>query len=100
MSSHNIIANIAKQGLETSVYGVCGDDMAGTVAINSLKEVGTNVDNVKMLENINTRCFHVSYQELNGKLEFTSKKRCPFCNIKKCTKMSKNIILYIELNKN
>ena len=83
MTSHNIIANIAKLGLETSVYGVCGDDNAGTIAINSLKEVGTNVDNVKKLKSINTRCFHVSYQELNGKLEFVSKKRCPICNIKR-----------------
>ena len=65
MTSHNIIANIAKLGLETSVCGVCGDDMAGTIAINSLKEVGTNIDNVKVIEDINTRCFHVSYQELN-----------------------------------
>lgn len=83
MTSHNIIANIAKLGLETSAYGVCGDDMAGTIAVNSLKEVGTNVDNVKKIESINTRCFHVSYQELNGKLEFVSKKRCPICNIKR-----------------
>lgn len=89
MTSHNIIANIAKFGLETAVYGACGNDMAGTIAINSLKEVGTNIDNVKRLENINTRCFHVSYQELNGKLEFTSKKRCPVCNIKRWYEESK-----------
>lgn len=89
MTSHNIIANIAKLGLETSVCGACGDDMAGTIAINSLKEVETNIDNVKMIENINTRCFHVSYQELNGKLEFTSKKRCPVCNIKRWYEESK-----------
>ena len=89
MTSHNIIANIAKQGLETSVCGVCGDDIIGTIAINSLKNVGTNIDNVKMIKNINTRCFHVSYQEQNGKLEFTSKKRCPLCNIKRWYEESK-----------
>ena len=89
MTSHNIIENIAKLGLETGVYGVCGDDMAGTIAINSLKEVGTNIDNVKIIENVNTRCFHVSYQELNGKLKFTSKKRCPVCNIKRWYEESK-----------
>lgn len=89
MTSHNIIANIAKLGLETSVYGVCGDDMAGTIAIDSLKEVGTNIDNVKIIENVNTLCFHVSYQELNGKLEFTSKKRCPICNMKRWYEESK-----------
>lgn len=83
MTSHNIIANIAKLGLETSVYGVCGNDMAGAIAIKSLKDVGTNVDNVKVIDGINTRCFHVSYQDLNGELEFVSKKRCPICNIKR-----------------
>ena len=83
MTSHNIIVNIAKLGLETSVYGVCGNDMAGTVAIGSLKEAGTNIDNVKIIEDLNTRCFHVSQQELNGKLEFVSKKRCPICNEKR-----------------
>ena len=89
MTSHNIIANIAKLGLETSVYGVCGNDMTGSIAINSLKEVGTNIDNVKIIDDINTRCFHVSYQEINDKLEFVSKKRCPVCDIKKWYEESK-----------
>ena len=89
MTSHNIIANIAKLGLETSAYGVCGNDMAGRIAIKSLKDVGTNVDHVKMLEQVNTRCFHVSYQEINGKLEFTSKKRCPVCKNKRWYEESK-----------
>ena len=83
MTSHNIIANIAKLGFETSVYGVCGNDMAGIIARDSLKEVGVNVEHVKMIDDIHTRCFHVSYQEVNGKLEFTSKKRCPICKVKR-----------------
>ena len=93
MSSHNIIVNIAKFGLPTFVYGICGNDMAGAVAINSLKSLGTNVDNIKVIDNINTRCFHVSYQEVNNKLEFVSKKRCPICNEKKWYDESK-----IEVN--
>ena len=83
MTSHNIIANIAKFGLETSVFGVCGNDMAGNIAIKSLKDTGTNVDNIKIIDNLNTRCFHVTYAEENGKLVFTSKKRCPICQTKK-----------------
>ena len=83
MSSHNIIANIASFGLETSVYGVCGNDILGTISINSLKDLGVNVDNIKILDDISTRCFHVSYKEVNQKLEFQSKKRCPLCNRKK-----------------
>ena len=82
MTAHNIIANIAKFGLETSVFGVCGNDMAGNIAIQSLKDIGTNVDNIKIIDNLKTRCFHVSYSEENGQLVFTSKKRCPICQTK------------------
>ena len=77
MTSHNIVANIAKMGLDTAVYGVCGQDVTGNVALKSLKDIGVNIDNVEIMENIKTRCFHVSYIEENGKLEFKSKKRCP-----------------------
>ena len=82
MTSHNIVANIAKMGLDTAVYGVCGQDVTGNVALKSLKDIGVNIDNVEIMENIKTRCFHVSYIEENGKLEFKSKKRCPICNQK------------------
>ncbi len=82
MTSHNIIANIAKMGLDTAVYGVCGQDVTGNVALKSLKNIGVNIDNIEIMENIKTRCFHVSYIEENGKLEFKSKKRCPICNQK------------------
>lgn len=83
MSSHNIIANIASFGFQTSIYGVCGNDVTGSISIESLKSLGVNTDNIKILDNINTRCFHVSYEENNNKLEFKSKKRCPVCNKKK-----------------
>lgn len=82
MTSHNIIANIAKLGLETGVYGACGNDTAGNIAIKSLRDIGVNVDNIRIIDNLSTRCFHVSYFEENGKLEFKSKKRCPVCNEK------------------
>ena len=93
MSSHNIIFNIAKLGLNTAVYGACGDDALGKVAINSLQEVGVNIDGVKIKKDIHTRSFHVLYQEVDGKLEFVSKKRCPFCNTKRWYEMSE-----IEVN--
>ena len=83
MSSHNIIANISKMELETAAYGVCGDDMAGHIAIKSLKDIGVNVDNIEIIKDLKTRCFHVSYFDNNGKLEFKSKKRCPLCNEKR-----------------
>lgn len=83
MSSHNIIANLSQMNLDTAVYGVCGDDMAGKIAIKSLKDIGVNIENIQILKDINTRCFHISYIENNDKLEIKSKKRCPKCNEKK-----------------
>lgn len=84
MSSHNIIANLSEKGFSTKVIGVCGDDIQGLTAKESLKDLGVDVSNIDINENINTRCFHVSYyNDENNKLFFTSKKRCPICNEKK-----------------
>ena len=83
MSSHNIIINLANLGLETSVIGACGNDMAGTIAIKSLKDCEVDVSNIKIDNNLSTRCFHVSYTKKEGTLSFISKKRCPVCNQKK-----------------
>lgn len=83
MTSHNIIANLAKMGVKTSVFACCGNDCQGEIAIKSLGKIKVDVADVKIIENVRTRCFHVSYFDKNGKLSFTSKKRCPFCNYKK-----------------
>lgn len=83
MTSHNIIANIASYGLETSAYGVCGNDKVGKISIDSLKKLNVNVDNIKIIDGLSTRAFHVSYYKEKAKLKFTSKKRCPYCNSKK-----------------
>ena len=89
MSSHNIIANIAQMKVDTAVYGVCGDDMAGSIDIKSLSDIGVNTENIQVVKGLNTRCFHVSYFENNGKLEFKSKKKCPVCNEKRWYEPSK-----------
>lgn len=83
MTSHNIIANLAKIGFSTAVFGCCGDDYQGKMAINSLEKIKVDISNIKVINNVRTRCFHVSYYEIGDKLTFTSKKRCPFCNNKK-----------------
>lgn len=83
MTSHNIIANLKLLKNECSVFGVCGDDKAGEISIKSLKDIGVDTNNVLILENVKTRCFHVSYFEEEGKFDFISKKRCPVCNEKK-----------------
>lgn len=83
MTAHNIIANLAKMGLSTAVFGTCGDDPQGRIVIKSLENVKVDTKNINILNNLRTRCFHVSYFENNDKLSFTSKKRCPLCNNKK-----------------
>ena len=83
MTCHNIIANLAKFGFETSVFGVCGNDLQGEFAIKSLEILKVDISNIKKINGIRTRCFHVSYFEEGNQLSFTSKKRCPFCQKKK-----------------
>lgn len=83
MTSHNIITNLAKMGVNTAVFGCCGDDDQGDIAIKSLEKIRVDVSKIKIIKGIRTRCFHVSYYDENEKLTFTSKKRCPFCNNKK-----------------
>jgi len=81
MTSHNIIANIQKIGHSTKVFGVCGNDMAGSISIKSLEDIGVDISDI-IRKDLHTRCFHISYFENNDKLSFVSKKRCPFCNNK------------------
>ena len=69
MSSHNIIANISKMKLDTAVYGVYGNDLKGEIAIKSLKDLGVNTEHIKVIEKINTRCFHVSYRMILSKCD-------------------------------
>ena len=83
MTSHNIIANLAKMGINTAVFGTCGNDMQGKMAIKSFEKLNVDTNNIVVLDDVRTRCFHVSYFDVGSKLSFTSKKRCPFCNNKK-----------------
>lgn len=63
MSSHNIIANISKLGLDIAVYGACGNDKIGDIAIKSLSDLGVDISEIKKIDGKHTRCFHVSYLE-------------------------------------
>ena len=94
MSSHNIIANLAKKKISTAVYGVSGNDIQGKIANLSLKKLNVDVSKVLIKDNIKTRCFHVSYDEEG----FISKKRCPKCNEKKWYEESRIDIEYITKN--
>ena len=94
MSSHNIIANLAKKKISTAVYGVSGNDIQGKIANLSLKKLNVDVSKVLIKDNIKTRCFHVSYDEEG----FISKKRCPKCNEKKWYEESQIDTEYISNN--
>lgn len=94
MSSHNIIANLAKKKISTAVYGVSGNDIQGKIANLSLKKLNVDVSKVLIKDNIKTRCFHVYYD----KEGFISKKRCPKCNEKKWYEESQIDIEYITKN--
>lgn len=94
MSSHNIIANLAKKKLSTAVHGVSGNDIQGKIANLSLKKLNVDVSKVLIKDNIKTRCFHVSYDEEG----FISKKRCPKCNEKKWYEESQIDTEYITNN--
>ncbi|MEG1506980.1 MAG: PfkB family carbohydrate kinase [Bacilli bacterium] len=96
MTSHNIIANLANMKMNTKVFGVCGNDINGEISIKSLNDIGVDVSDCVKIENVKTRCFHVTYLEN----EIKSKKRCPFCNKKEWYEESKinveNILKKIE----
>lgn len=94
MSSHNIIANLAKRKISTAVYGVSGNDIQGKIANLSLKKLNVDVSKVLIKDNIKTRCFHVSYDEEG----FISKKRCTKCNEKKWYEESQIDVDYITKN--
>lgn len=57
MSSHNIIANLSNMKVETCVFGVCGNDSIGLVAIKSLNDLKVDTSNIVTLDNVHTRCF-------------------------------------------
>ena len=75
MSSHNIIANISKMGLNTAVAGACGNDKQGLVAIKSLEDLKIVTKNIKVIEGVATRTFHVSYYDDK---KYESKKKMSY----------------------
>lgn len=98
MTSHNIVANISKQKWQTAILGVCGNDSTGKIAIKSLEDIGVNVQNIEIIPDLKTRCFHVSYIQNGDKLEFQSKNVVQFV-IKKIGTKKVKLKLPIFYNK-
>lgn len=63
MASHNIIVNLAKLGLKTSVIGVYGSDSVGKIAVESLKDLKVDTSNISIINDLTTRCFHINKLE-------------------------------------
>ena len=82
MSSHNIIANLAKMKFNTASFGCCGNDLQGKLAIKSLSLLNVDTTNIKIIDNIKTRKFHISYIKKNDNITYNPKKRCPLCDMK------------------
>ena len=74
----NIIFNLANMNVQAKIIGTCGSDIYGKIAMESLKIVGIDISNVKML-NMPTNLFNVCISNKR----FSTKKRCPICNTKK-----------------
>ena len=77
-TSHNIIANLASNNIPTAVYSTCGCDIQGDIAIESLERLNVDTSNIKRLDNIRTRSFHMPYT----KDEFKATRTCPLCGTK------------------
>jgi sugar/nucleoside kinase (ribokinase family) len=90
-TTSNIIANLSYLGFRTSMFGVCGNDIYGRIALNSLIRLGVDVTTV-IIKDIDTKKFHNLTD--NGK----STARCPYCNIKPTYKNSKIDVSYVKKN--
>ena len=78
ITSHNIICNLSSFGFNTKAYGVCGNDYLGNVAIKSLVDCNVKTD-VKKLDNLKTKAYHIRKVIEKNKYVFRSIKYCPYC---------------------
>ena len=78
MTCHNIIANLAKFGFETSVFGVCGNDLQGEFATKSLEILKVDISNIKKINGIeqDVSMFLILKKKINYPL--LQKKDVPF----------------------
>lgn len=68
-SNANIIANLSKY-FDTAFFGVVGNDTQGTVATHSLKRLGVDTTNIKILDE-KTKTFFINSSGYS--------KICPYC---------------------
>ena len=78
MSACNIVCNLEYMGFDTFVYGACGRDYLGKICVDSLNDCNVKND-IKLIDNIYTKTYHILKKEENGKKVFRSIKYCPYC---------------------
>lgn len=81
----NITENLARMGASVSFVSVAGDDLPGRGAVIELKELGVNVDKVKLLPEENTAVY-MSILNMVGDMELA------LCNMDVLERISSNLI--------
>ena len=74
----NIICNLQYMGIDTYIYGSCGNDYLGKICTNSLNDCNVKND-IKIIDNISTKAYHILKRKENGREVFSSIKYCPYC---------------------
>lgn len=73
----NIIFNLGYLNNKTKILGVCGNDLYGTIAIDSLKKMRVDVEAVE-IKDMKTRTFYINI--LDKKI--STRSICPICRKK------------------
>lgn len=81
-TTHNVVSNLSAMGLPTTVFGVCGNDEVGNIAIQSLSDLGVDISHIKVLDDIETRRFYVLHTNSENDAIFDTTRSCPCCKTK------------------
>lgn len=100
-TTSNIIANLSNLGIKTKIIGLCGNDLLGEIAINSLKKYNVDVENVIKKE-INTKIFHIKIYNNGDSFSSKTISHCPYCKKKNRYVKTKADVNYIltSINQN
>ena len=78
ISCCNIICNLEYFGFNTFIYGACGNDYLGKIAIDSLNDCNVKND-IQIINNVKTKSYPILKVKENNRDVFRSIKYCPFC---------------------
>lgn len=78
ISCCNIVCNLEYFGFDTFIYGACGNDYLGKIAIDSLNDCNVKND-IRIMDNVKTNSYPILKVKENNRDAFRSIKYCPFC---------------------